>query len=67
MLEWVSSNAANIIIVLILAAVVGYAVRTIYLNRKNGKCSCGGNCGSCGMYGSCSDGGKQEKSGKNRK
>ncbi len=54
-------NAFDIIIIVIIALAVIFAVRRIYKNRKKG-CSCcpdsqtggcSGICASCGMYGSC--------------
>ena len=53
MWEWITSNIANIVIVVILLAAVGLAAGKILRDRKNGKSSCGCNCGSCPMSGSC--------------
>lgn len=53
MIEWISSNLANIIIVAILLIVVAFVVRKLIKDKKAGKCSCGNSCGSCSMSGQC--------------
>ncbi len=37
----------NVLLILVLAVLVGWAVGKIVKNRKNGSCGCGGNCGGC--------------------
>ena len=51
MLEWLTANAATIIISLVLLAAVCLIVRKLVKDKRSGKggCSCGGNCGSCGV------------------
>ena len=62
MLTWFAANLANIVIIVILAFVVGLAVRSMIRNKKAGKSSCGCDCGSCGACaGSCA---MQRKTGK---
>ena len=41
MLAWLAANLANIVIIVILAFVVGLAVRSMIRNKKAGKSSCG--------------------------
>ena len=48
-MDWLASNAANIIVTAVLIAVVTLIVRKMIRDRKDGKSSCGGNCGSCGL------------------
>lgn len=37
----------NVVVTLLLVGMVGFAIYCIVKNKKNGKCSCGGNCSSC--------------------
>ncbi len=53
MLIWLSANTGNIIVILILALVIFFAVRTIVRDKQQGKSSCGCQCGDCSMSGSC--------------
>ena len=55
MLEWLTANAATIIISLVLLAVVCLIVWKLVKDKKSGKggCSCGGSCESCGACRSC--------------
>lgn len=48
MLAWLSENIGTILIILVLAAIVALAIRSIVKDRKSGKSSCGGNCSACG-------------------
>ncbi|MBO4560303.1 MAG: FeoB-associated Cys-rich membrane protein, partial [Lachnospiraceae bacterium] len=43
----------TIVIALILIAAVVFAVRSIVMQKKKGRCSCGCDCGSCPMSDSC--------------
>ncbi len=53
MLEWISANAATIIISLVLIAVVFLIVRKMVKDKRSGKASCGCDCGTCAMSGKC--------------
>lgn len=44
-------NVGTIIVLLIVAAIATFAVRSIYKDKKNGKSSCGGDCSKC--HGGC--------------
>lgn len=61
MLEWITNNAGTIIISLVVAAVLIFAVYSIVKDKKKGSCSCGGSCGSCPMGGSCHNNNKDIK------
>lgn len=60
MLMWLKSNAATIIISLILIAVVAAVIVSIVKNKKKGKSSCGCNCAHCAMAGSCHSANQQK-------
>lgn len=60
MLMWLKSNAATIIISLILIAVVAAVIASIVKNKKKGKSSCGCNCAHCAMAGSCHSANQQK-------
>ena len=62
MLAWFTANLINIVIVAVLLLAVALAVRSMALDRREGKSSCGGNCAHCGAC-ACGDGepGKQIK------
>lgn len=53
MLEWIASNAASLIVGLVVLAVLGLALWKLLRDKKRGKgnCSCGGGCPGCS--GSC--------------
>ncbi len=59
MQAWFGANIANIIVLLILLAVVGFAIFSIIKNHRKGKSSCGCDCGSCPMGETCRKDGKQ--------
>ena len=50
MLDWIASNWANILIILVIAVAVFFAIRSMVKDKKAGKCSCGSSCG-CGCSG----------------
>ena len=41
-------NALDIVLVLVIAAVVGFAAWRIVRNKRRGKSACGCDCGQCG-------------------
>lgn len=47
MFELLASNIGSIIVLVIVAIVIGFAVYSVIKDKKKGKCSCGGSCGSC--------------------
>ena len=49
----VEINIGTIVIALILIAAVVFAVRSIVMQKKKGRCSCGSDCGGCPMSDSC--------------
>ena len=53
MFEWIASNAASLIVGLVVPAVLGLALWKQKKKKKRGKgsCSCGGGCPGCS--GSC--------------
>ena len=59
MIDWIVANVANIIAVLIVAALVILAVRSMIKDRKAGKSSCGCGCANCAMAGKCHSQNKQ--------
>ena len=53
MLNFFISNIGTIIVSLILLIIVGFAVRSLISNKKNGKSSCGYGCANCPSAGIC--------------
>ena len=53
MFRWIVENAGTIAVSLLLIGLVSLIVVRLLKEKKQGKCSCGGNCGSCPMCGSC--------------
>jgi len=53
----VNMNTATLIVCLLIAIALFFAIRRIIKNKKNGKCSCGslcgGNCKDCGNCQHC--------------
>ncbi|MBQ1469560.1 MAG: FeoB-associated Cys-rich membrane protein [Schwartzia sp.] len=47
MLQFIWENIGNIVVCFILLLLVGLALRTVVLNRRKGKSSCGCDCSSC--------------------
>ena len=62
-MSWFISNLANIIVVVIVAALLGAAVASILRNRKKGIGACGYNCSACPHHGGCASvtGGMKKK------
>ena len=54
MLEWLSANLINIVLVAVIVLVVGFLLRSMIQDKKAGKSSCGGSCGSCAGCTGCS-------------
>ena len=54
MLEWLSANLINIVLVAVIVLVVGFLLRSMIRDKKAGKSSCGGSCGSCAGCAGCS-------------
>ena len=62
MLEWLSQNWGNIVIIGVVAAIVAAVVITRIRAKKQGKSTCGCGCSQCAMQGMChTDGKKKEK------
>ncbi len=53
MLVWITANLGTIVVLLIVAAVIALAARSIIRQKKQGKSSCGCGCASCPMSGAC--------------
>ena len=53
MLKFFMENIGNIIVILILLAIVAWAVRCLIVNKKKGKTSCGCGCANCPSAGIC--------------
>ena len=53
MMDWLSSNLANIIVIAVVALAVFIAVRSLVKDKKAGKSSCGCNCSNCALAGKC--------------
>jgi len=52
-LLWLQANLVNIVILLVLAIIVFFIVRSMVLNKRAGRSSCGGSCAGCAGCGSC--------------
>ena len=52
MSAWISANLGNIIVVLVLAALAFFSVRTIVNNKRHKRTSCGCCSASCPKVGS---------------
>ncbi|MCR4702085.1 MAG: FeoB-associated Cys-rich membrane protein [Saccharofermentans sp.] len=62
MLEWLSNNWANILIIALVTALVVLAIISMVRDKKEGKSSCGCNCANCALAGKCHSVQKKEKS-----
>ena len=54
MLNWLSANLVNIVLVAALVLIVGLLIRGMIRDRKAGKSPCVGNCAACGACKGCS-------------
>ena len=52
MLSWLAANIGTILVALVVIGICFVIVRSMVLDRKRGKLSCGGSCGS-GCGGNC--------------
>ena len=55
MLNWLATNAASIIVSIILAVLVIAIIVKLIRDKRNGKSSCGCGCTNCAMQGTCHD------------
>ena len=62
MLEWLSNNWANILIIALVTALVVLAIVSMVRDKKEGKSSCGCNCANCALAGKCHSVQKAKKS-----
>ena len=53
MAAWLSANIGTIIVILVLAAVIALAVRSMIKDKKSGKGGYGCGCANCAMHGKC--------------
>lgn len=53
MLSWLAANLGSIVVALVLCCIVGFIVRGMVRDKKQGKSSCSHGCSNCGMCGSC--------------
>ena len=61
MINLITENIGTIIASLILLIIVALAVRSIVVNRKKGKTSCGCGCANCPSAGFCHGNGAHDK------
>ena len=54
MLNWLSANLVNIVLIAALVLIVGLLIRGMIRDKKAGKRSCGGNCACCASCSGCS-------------
>ncbi len=47
MISWIEENFASIVLLLILAAIVFFLIRSKIRERKHGTCGCGCGCAGC--------------------
>lgn len=47
MLDWITSNIANIVVISILVLAVALVIRKLVRDKKAGKSSCGCGCSNC--------------------
>ncbi|MCR4651450.1 MAG: FeoB-associated Cys-rich membrane protein [Lachnospiraceae bacterium] len=53
MLDWLSHNIGNILVLIVLLCIIAGAVFVMIRDKRKGKSSCGGNCAGCAMNGKC--------------
>lgn len=53
MIEWIAANIANIVVILMIAAIVTAVIVKLVRDKRRGKSSCGCSCGGCALSGSC--------------
>ena len=53
MFEWISSNIASIVVLLIVLVIIGAVAFKMVRDKKKGKSTCSCGCGGCPMSDSC--------------
>ena len=53
MAAWLSENIGNIVVMIIVAAIIALAIRSVIKDKRSGKGSCGCGCANCAMHGKC--------------
>jgi len=52
-LFWLKIHLVDVVLILAVALIVFFIVRSMIRDKKAGRSPCGGNCGSCGACGAC--------------
>lgn len=47
MIPWITENLASIVLLLVVAAIIFFLVRSKLKERKQGSCGCGCGCAGC--------------------
>lgn len=58
MIAWIGENIASIILLLVVAAIVFFLIRSKIKERRNGACGCGCGCAGCSGCAAHNKGGK---------
>ena len=53
MLAWLAANLGSIAVALVLCVLVGWIVRGMVRDKKQGRSSCSHGCSNCAMHGQC--------------
>ena len=53
MLLWLKANLVNIVLILALALIVFFIVRSMIRDKREGRSSCGGSCSGCAGCAAC--------------
>ena len=58
MMAWLAQNLGTILISIALIVLIVLIIRSIIIDKKMGKSTCGGSCASCKMCAACRQAGK---------
>ena len=53
MVLWLMQNMGNIVVLTLLAAVICFAIRSLFSNKKNNRSGCFCGCSGCALQGEC--------------
>ncbi len=56
MLHYLTANIGTIIVSIILLVIVGFVIRSLIVNKRKGKTTCGCGCANCPSAGICHGG-----------
>ena len=66
MLAWLENNWGTLVVLAAVVVIMALIIRSMIMNKKKGKSSCGCGCADCAMNGACHTSRSTDKSAENK-